>query len=83
VGDYIEREGDYFKIKEINSSSKTLILSSPVPGQTSSQIPFNYYGKIGAYGDYSHTEGVDTNALGKGSHAEGIGTLANDEGQHV
>ena len=36
-----------------------------------------------AYGNYSHSEGIDTNAYGFNSHTEGEGTQTNNKSEHA
>lgn len=83
VGDYVKYDNVFLKIVAITPSAYTITLSDSVPGSSTQNVVFEYYGKIGACGDYSHTEGGNTNAIGSYSHTEGLGTIASTEAQHV
>ena len=41
------------------------------------------YTEPGAYGDYSHSEGLNTLAIGYSSHVEGYGTIASGSYSHA
>lgn len=83
VGDYLNYADTLLRIVAVTPSTSTITLSESAPGSSTQNVAFQYYGKIGAYGDYSHAEGSSTNAVGAYSHAEGLGTTTAAEAQHV
>ena len=83
VGDFVEYNNSFFKIEAISNIDKTVTFSGSIPGTTTTNVAFRYYGKIGAYGNYSHTEGSASKAMGNFSHAEGEGSQAYGLGSHA
>lgn len=83
VGDFVQYENAFLKIKSIDTSAKTITLSDSAPGFTTTDALFYYYGKINAHGDYSHAEGEYTRASGIGAHAEGYSTNATGNYSHA
>jgi hypothetical protein len=83
VGGYVKLENTFLKIQAINNATRTVTLSDSAPGTSVQDVTFEYYGKIGAYGNYAHTEGNSTGAIGDNSHAEGLCAIANGNSSHA
>lgn len=75
VGDYLFCENT-FKVAKVTSvtNANTFVTNVELSTDSSFQAYVLY---VGAFGDYSHTEGVGTKTLNEGEHAEGRYNLSN------